>query len=1247
MTVETRCTLNRSSSRASNRTSAAFTSTTLANTPPSYKEQTVIEPFSPKHNVIVGRNGSGKSNFFAAIRFVLSDDYTQLNREERSALLHEGAGSAVMSAYVEVIFDNTDERFPTGTEEVILRRTVGQKKDEYSLNRKNTTKQEIMNLLESAGFSKSNPYYIVPQGRVTQITNMQDPQRLAVLKEVAGTEVYEKRRAESRRIMDDTEQKRGKIDETLDHIRQRLGELEEEKKELHEFQEKDRERRCLEYTIHRLDQDALNESMDKMNEEREGGVEKTDENRETLQQQETELEAIADEMSELQQQLRILQEEKAQLEADRKESAKERAKIELDVQSMTDNQSAAQQAQTQHAAELKDVQAQIAQREAELAQILPQYTAKRAEEKAARQQLQDAEQTVQRLYAKQGRQSQFKNKRDRDAWLHNTIADINDSLATRRAIVMNNKEEIVELEVQIKQLETDIATLRSRNENRGDEQQGLSADVQRAKDEQHRLTDRRKELWREEAKLTSVIENAKQELDKAQSFLHRMMDQSTARGLQSVRRIIQKHNIEGTHGTLGELFEFSSKYQTAIEVTAGTSLFNYVVDDDEVATQITEILRNEKGGRMTIVPLSKIQNKGVPNLPKASDAVPLLTKLKYDPIYEPAFRQVFGKTIVCPNLQVAAQYARSHGVSAITPDGDRSDKKGALTGGWHDTRSSRIDGLKREKAAREEYESAIERKAEIGHELDRLGQQITKCLSEVQKVEQKRMQLDNGYAPLQQELQRRNEDLNAKKDDLDAKIRHRENVEGTVHDLSEQVVGYQAELAGDFKKALSNEEERLLESTNAGLSDLRKAANALTSDRTGLETRKGMLDSELRENLILRLDQLMATDSDAGGDGNSTGNKGSASTRLKERQRDLKRVSSALAALTNTLAENENSIDAAQASLQTATQAHEEKTASIGRLRTSIAHQSKQLEKAAGRRKAVAEQLAAVATSIRNLGVLPDAATKSDKYLNMSSHTATKKLYAAQEGLKKFGHVNKKAYEQFAQFEKQRDVLEDRRSELGKSDESIRELIRVLDERKDEAIERTFRQVSREFAGIFERLVPAGRGKLVIQRRSDKQVNGRGEDDEDAEAERAGGGGVESYTGVGISVSFNSKHDEQQRIQQLSGGQKSLCALALVLAIQASDPAPFYLFDEIDANLDAQYRTAVAEMIRKSANGEDGSSQGGNAGGGQFICTTFRPEMVLVAEKCYGVSYSNKTSAIDVVSRDQALDFVEGQGPGR
>lgn len=151
------------------------------------------------------------------------------------------------------------------------------------------------------------------------------------------------------------------------------------------------------------------------------------------------------------------------------------------------------------------------------------------------------------------------------------------------------------------------------------------------------------------------------------------------------------------------------------------------------------------------------------------------------------------------------------------------------------------------------------------------------------------------------------------------------------------------------------------------------------------------------------------------------------------------------------------------------------------------------------------------------------------------------------ESLKKYSHVNKKAFEQYNNFTKQRDTLTKRREELESSQRSIEELIEVLDQRKDEAIERTFKQVSKEFATIFEKLVPAGRGRLIIQRKADRSHEVVDEDSEDEKRES-----VENYTGVGISVSFNSKHDEQQRIQQLSGGQKSkplvVCTVVLFTA---------------------------------------------------------------------------------------------------
>ncbi|KAI0758359.1 P-loop containing nucleoside triphosphate hydrolase protein [Irpex lacteus] len=183
--------------------------------------------------------------------------------------------------------------------------------------------------------------------------------------------------------------------------------------------------------------------------------------------------------------------------------------------------------------------------------------------------------------------------------------------------------------------------------------------------------------------------------------------------------------------------------------------------------------------------------------------------------------------------------------------------------------------------------------------------------------------------------------------------------------------------------------------------------------------------------------------------------------------------------------------------------------------------------------------------SIRDLGVLPEEAF--EKYTNEKSDRLMRKLHAINEGLKKFAHVNKKAFEQYNNFTKQRDQLIQRREELDKSAKSIEDLVEVLDQRKDEAIERTFKQVASNFNEVFEKL-----------RRIDQ--------DEDAEeVEEAQQSSIDNYTGVSIKVSFNSKVDEGLRIQQLSGGQKSLVALATVFAIQKCDPAPFYLFDEVSS----------------------------------------------------------------------------------
>ena len=144
----------------------------------SYSDQLEVNDFSEHHNVVVGRNGSGKSNFFQAICFVLCDEHFEnLRKEDRVELLHEGTGQRAFSAFVEIVFDNSDKRLPYDTDTVSLRRQIGLQRDEFFVNGKHLSKTDVINMLESAGFSRSNPYYIVKQGKINALALMSNRKR--------------------------------------------------------------------------------------------------------------------------------------------------------------------------------------------------------------------------------------------------------------------------------------------------------------------------------------------------------------------------------------------------------------------------------------------------------------------------------------------------------------------------------------------------------------------------------------------------------------------------------------------------------------------------------------------------------------------------------------------------------------------------------------------------------------------------------------------------------------------------------------------------------------------------------------------------------------------------------------------------------------------------------------------------------------------------------------------------------------
>ncbi|PIL33483.1 hypothetical protein GSI_04106 [Ganoderma sinense ZZ0214-1] len=620
-----------------------------------------------------------------------------MSPEERQALLHEGVSTTqTLSAFVEIVFDNSDNRFPTGRDEVILRRTIGLKKDEYSLDKKSASKANIINLLESAGFSKSNPYYVVPQGRITALTSAKDHELLALLKEVAGTKVYEQRRAEPLRIMAETDSKRAKIGELLDYIDTWLTELEEEKEELKEFQDKDKERRCLEYVMHQRDLEEVGAALEEIEEERRGELHSTNIRREQYTDREKQVQNLSN--AEIRTNVTTLNFTRQGTQSELTDLIRSRAELECTI---ADLQLAAQRAGGRRNAleeELAAVEDAITAKEQELANIIPEWDRVRGEENAEGRHLDEARARPEALYAKRGCLDKFWTKAERDRYLRAEIASMQQFRTGQADALVGLEQELARAKQSLAEVNSSINATQAKAE-----------DARKQTDE----TERRKELWREDAKLESLVTNAADELRGAERTLASMMDKNTGNGLRSIDRIVASNgNFDGVYGPLN-------------------NLFHVVVDRDETASRLVDIMMREKNGRVTFMPLNRLKAK-VPPAPNAQDAIPLMDKLRFDTKHSKAFQQVFGKICVCRDLTIAAVYVKSHGINTITLDGDKVNRKGALTGGYHDVRRSRIEAIRNVSTWRTAHTEHTARLREVKATIATLEQEITKGAGELQ-----------------------------------------------------------------------------------------------------------------------------------------------------------------------------------------------------------------------------------------------------------------------------------------------------------------------------------------------------------------------------------------------------------------------------------------------------------------------------------------------------------------------------------
>ncbi|KAL1558286.1 Structural maintenance of chromosomes protein 3 [Salvia divinorum] len=1184
----------------------------------SYREQISTETFSPKVNCVVGANGSGKSNFFHAIRFVISDLFHNLRNEERQALLHEGAGHQVLSAFVEIVFDNSDNRIPVDKEEVRLRRTIGVKKDEYFLDGKHITKTEVMNLLESAGFSRSNPYYVVQQGKIASLTLMKDSERLDLLKEIGGTRVYEERRRESLKIMQDTGNKRKQIIQVVQYLDDRLRELDEEKEELKKYQQLDRQRKSLEYTIYDKELHDAKQQLAKIDEDRYRVSEKSATMYNSVSDAHEKCKELDKLLKDLSKEAQILSREKEAVEKQKKEAIKKRAKLELDYKDYDDKIRGNIRAKEDAVIQLELLEKEILESNAELARVKKLHDSQIREEEHLTRGIMEREKQLSILYQKQGRATQFASKADRDRWLQKEIKDYEQVLSSNLVQEKKLRDEIEQLNKEIRAQDDYIKGRKDDAAKLESLISGYRQSYNQYKVERDKLHDERKTLWGRESEQAAEIERLKSDVLKAEKSLDHATAGDIRRGLNSVRRICDQHGIGGVYGPVIELLECDEKYFTAVEVTAGNSLFHVVVENDDISTKIIGHLNAQKGGRVTFVPLNRVKAPHV-TYPQSSDVIPLLKKLNFLEKYRAAFGQVFAKTVICRDLDVASRVARADGLDCITLEGDQVNKKGGMTGGFYDYRRSKLKFMSTIRQNMKSVKTKEDELNKIRDELQLTDQKINELVAEQQKNDAKMAHEKSILEQLKQDVMNAEKQKHSILKSLEKKEKLLSSVLNQIEQNRANIAMKKDEMGTELVDHLTPEEKESLSRLNPEITNLKEQLITCRSNRMETETRKAELEMNLSTNLVRRKEELevvmLSSDTDV------------LQAEAELKNQELMDANSLVDQLTQELKSVTQSIDEKSRKMEDIKIEKDKLKRFEDEYQTTLQDEAKELEQLLSKKNIYVAKQEEYSKKIRELGPLSSDAFET--YKRKSIKELYKLLHKCNEQLKQFSHVNKKALDQYVNFTEQREELQKRQAELDAGDEKIKELITVLDMRKDESIERTFKGVAKHFREVFSELVQGGHGFLVMMKKKDMEdADNDLDDDEPRSVETEGR--VEKYIGVKVKVSFTGQ-GETQSMKQLSGGQKTVVALALIFAIQRCDPAPFYLFDEIDAALDPQYRTAVGNMVRRLA---DMAST-------QFITTTFRQELVKVADKIYGVTHKNRVSRVNVITKEDALDFID------
>ncbi|KAF5270320.1 hypothetical protein FQR65_LT05508 [Abscondita terminalis] len=1159
----------------------------------SYGQRTEITGFDKEFNAITGLNGSGKSNILDAICFVLGiSNLTQVRAGSLQDLIYRSGQAGVVKATVTITFDNKNpQQSPPGFEDykeiTITRQVVMGGKNKYLLNGLVVQNKRIQDLFCSVQLNVNNPHFLIMQGRVTKVLNMKPPEILAMIEEAAGTRMYETKRQQAQKTIEKKDSKLIELDKIMkEEIGPKLDKLREERTAYLEYQRIDREVAHM-IGVHNAWQ--LEKSKRHcVDAERalEEGQAKIQELHDNIKKNKLEAKEIDKEVEEMTRQLQSATSGNLQkIEVELKENEKIEAKARASEKSAKDAIAAEEKKNKQLEKNIKEDEHALKTKEQELQKVQDLF-----------KKLKDAEATDNEAFAASQRKYEAISvgMEVNDAGETETLQD--QLIGTKQQCTEANTEikqatmQLQHYRTQLKEKQKDLGSNMGDYHNDKKNLEIAQQDLQKLEKALGKLQyseEKMMELQRRRQELRNEIRTLQEKVDRFQG--HNQYTNFQYRDPET------NFNRRSVHGVVCRLIKLKDRETgIAMETAAGGKLYNVVVDNDVTSKKLLQ--RGNLQNRTTFIPLNKIQGgkidqntiKFAQDLVGKENVQPALSLLTYDKALQPAMEFVFGNVFICKDLNVARQITFHDRIrrKCVTLEGDVTDPSGTLSGGARHKGASvllQLEDIKKEEEQLRQkehelnqIENEIRQMASVQEQWTSMKQNFELRQHEVQLLTQRLQQTTHHQQ--QEEVNNIKESI----EELTNKIKSCKEIESKCNSKIKEL---------EMKmKDTKGHRERLLKEAEEEMKRLKKKADNSSKNWKQREQDYETLNleiSELKKGLVTTKEHL-----DKGLEQVNT-----LKEQYEEIQKDAETKKTIVMELQKQLKAEKSTISEQNKDIQKRVTKKEQLLAQVSEIELEIKKQEHEVKKLQDDCKTSKNRVAEYSAKTKRDD---EKYTKDAQQLNdQSAKELEKRIRSYQEKRTKLGRtVNAKAQSLFEHEEKQYTLLVKKKGIVESDKNKLIAVMADLDKKKQEALMLAWEQVSKDFGSIFGTLLPGSNAKLEPP------------------------AGQRALEGLEVKIFLGGVWKES--LSELSGGQRSLVALSLILAMLLFKPAPLYILDEVDAALDLSHTQNIGNMLKTHFKQS------------QFLIVSLKDGMFSNANVLFRTKFTDGVSAVQrTVNRDR------------